>query len=214
MTPTGGDQPGTGHGQGRSRQGWAEDLARRWVSARTGTLTEWVVASLDLNGQERVLDLGCGPGRTSQALLRRLPDGFVDAVESSPRLLRLAAARNRGAVDEGRLVLHRTVPLESPTRDAVFDVVLAVSSVYWFPRPSEQVAAALRALRPGGRLVLGLAHRHNLPDTWRAWMDRTALNTYRPRELHRLLTEAGFYEVREIWQPGDKWIAVNGTKPV
>ena len=58
--------------------------------------TRWGKAVLDrlpLRGDERVLDAGCGTGRVTELLLRRLPDGTVIALDGSPAMI--DAARER-----------------------------------------------------------------------------------------------------------------------
>ena len=52
-----------------------------------------VLERLELRGDERVLDAGCGTGRVTEMLLDRLPDGHVVAVDGSPSMV--AAARRR-----------------------------------------------------------------------------------------------------------------------
>ena len=46
-----------------------------------------VLDRLDLRGDERVLDAGCGTGRVTAALLERLPRGEVVAVDGSPAMV-------------------------------------------------------------------------------------------------------------------------------
>ena len=51
-------------------------------------MTRWgteVVGWLDLAGDERVLDAGCGTGQVTRELLQRLPKGTVVALDGSPR---------------------------------------------------------------------------------------------------------------------------------
>ena len=52
-----------------------------------------VVGWLDLAGDERVLDAGCGSGRVTESLLERLPRGRVVALDASPSMI--DAARDR-----------------------------------------------------------------------------------------------------------------------
>jgi len=59
-----------------------------------------VVARLRLEGDEHVLDAGCGTGRVTELLLERLPRGRVVAVDGSPSMADLARERlDRRRVD-------------------------------------------------------------------------------------------------------------------
>src|SRR5437868_5053147 len=52
------------------------DPMARWG----GTVLDW----LELGGDERVLDAGCGSGRVTEQLLERLPRGRAVALDASP----------------------------------------------------------------------------------------------------------------------------------
>src|SRR3981081_4683500 len=51
---------------------------------------EVLVEDLPLHGDETVLDLGCGSGRLTKFLLRRLPHGRVIAIDRSANMLEAA----------------------------------------------------------------------------------------------------------------------------
>jgi ubiquinone/menaquinone biosynthesis C-methylase UbiE len=58
-----------------------------------GEASEWLLDQVGLRHQDRVVELGCGPGYFSRRILRRLgPEGVLVAVDSSPALLAQAGA--------------------------------------------------------------------------------------------------------------------------
>jgi SAM-dependent methyltransferase len=63
------------------------------MSAPLEAMGREVLDRLSLNGDERVLDAGCGTGRVTAALLERLPDGEVVAVDGSPAMVEAARER-------------------------------------------------------------------------------------------------------------------------
>ena len=77
---------------GQAPADWdAESYARVATPQR-----EWSAAVLDrlrLNGDETVLDAGCGSGEVTADLLDRLPGGNVIGIDSSPGMIE--AARHR-----------------------------------------------------------------------------------------------------------------------
>jgi len=75
-----------------------------------------VVERLPLTGSERVLDAGCGSGRVTEELLRRLPNGSVVALDASPQMV--AEARRRLAVF-GERVEYVVADLAQPLSIAV-----------------------------------------------------------------------------------------------
>ena len=99
-------------------------MTRDW-DARTydrvaDPMTRWGAAVLDrlpLEGDERVLDAGCGSGRVTELLARRLPRGRVVALDGSPSMIE--AAKDRLAPFGDRIEylvadLGKPLPLDGP----------------------------------------------------------------------------------------------------
>jgi trans-aconitate 2-methyltransferase len=106
-----------------------------------------VLDRLDLEGDERVLDAGCGTGRVTAALLERLPRGEVVAVDGSPAMVEAARERLGETVE---LVVADLVELEL---DAPVDAILSTATFHWIADHDALFARLRGNLRPGGRLV-------------------------------------------------------------
>jgi trans-aconitate 2-methyltransferase len=106
-----------------------------------------VLALLELDGDEVVLDAGCGSGRITQALIDRLPRGRVIAVDASSSML--AAARERlGADADVRRLDLLELDLDEPV-----DAVISTATFHWIADHDRLFRRLHRALRPGGRLL-------------------------------------------------------------
>jgi len=94
-------------------------------------------------GQD-VLDVGCGPGALTAALLERVGAGSVSACDPSDSFVAACASRCPGAVVRpGRA---ESLPFE---RDR-FDRVLAQLVLHFVSEPDRALAEFVRVLRPGG----------------------------------------------------------------
>ena len=103
------------------------------VSAPLEAMGREVLDRLELRGDERVLDAGCGTGRVTAALVERLPRGHVVAVDGSPSMVEQARERLGPGVEvfvadlleleldraRRRDPLHRDLPLDPRPRPAV-----------------------------------------------------------------------------------------------
>jgi SAM-dependent methyltransferase len=114
----------------------------------------WAVELLEIKPDDRVLELGCGPGVALAAFARRATRGLVVGVDHSPVMIRQARRRNAAAVRAGRVRLV-TAPVERlHVTDGPFDAALAVNTVGMWPEPTDRLREIGRLLAPGGRIAV------------------------------------------------------------
>ena len=125
----------------------------------------------------RILDLGCGAGRSRAALQARFPEAQVFGADLSEAMLRADPERSGGGGSGGlrrwrALLTRRAGPPpwavcadagRLPWPDESIDLVFSNLMLPWHPAPHEVIAEISRVLRPGG-LVLFSAYG---PDTLR-----------------------------------------------
>lgn len=168
------------------------------VSATMQALGLEVLSRMPLRGDETVIDAGCGSGRITEALLERLPDGRVIAVDASASMIEAASQRlseHLGA--DGRLQLRRADLLELELPEPV-DAVLSTATFHWIA-DHERLFRRLRALlRPGGRLAAQCGGEGNI-DRLRG----------RARVVHE---RAPFAEHFASWRPPWNYAAPGQTR--
>src|SRR4249919_2427191 len=117
-------------------------------------MTRWgeaVVGWLELEGDERVMDAGCGTGRVTERLMERLPDGHVVAVDGSSAMVEHARTRLSPFGDRVEYVvadLSRPIPVDPPV-----DAILSTATFHWIPDHDALFANLAAVLRPGGQLA-------------------------------------------------------------
>jgi trans-aconitate 2-methyltransferase len=117
------------------------------VSAPLEAMGRDVLDRLELRGDERVLDAGCGTGRVTAALVERLPKGEVVAVDGSPAMVEAARERLGDAVE------LRVADLVELTLDRPVDAILSTATFHWIPDHEALFTSLREVLKPGGRLV-------------------------------------------------------------
>jgi ubiquinone/menaquinone biosynthesis C-methylase UbiE len=158
-----------------------------WRSSNVAR-NRWAVQLLDVQPNDRVIELGCGPGVAIAALATRAIRGLVVGVDHSQVMIRQAHRRNRAAIKAGRVRLIHA-PVESlAINDGQFDAALAVNTVGMWPEPTDRLRELARLLRPGGRIALVTQPRR--PGATAATSVEVA------DELAALLTEAGVEHLR------------------
>jgi trans-aconitate 2-methyltransferase len=170
----------------------------------SGPQFRWGVAvleRLELGGDERVLDAGCGSGRVTERLLERLPRGRVVALDGSAAMLEEAARRLAPHLSRVELVhadLGRPLPPFAPV-----DAILSTAVFHWVPDHDALFRNLAAVIRPGGRLVAQCGGAGNVASVLRAAREagdswEGPQNFATPETTRRRLEAAGFVEV-ETW---------------
>lgn len=100
----------------------------------------------------RIVDLGCGPGTSTQLIVERFPEAEVVGVDNSEAML----AEARGRLPQARFEradIADWAPAEPP------DVIFANDSLQWLPDHERLFARLIAFLAPGGALAV------QMPDT-------------------------------------------------
>jgi len=180
-----------------------------------------VLDRLQLQGDERVLDAGCGSGRVTELLANRLPGGRVVALDGSPSMI--DAARERLAPFGDRIEyvvadLGQALPI-----DGTVDAILSTATFHWVPDHDALFRNLAAVLRPGGWLVAQCGGYGNIESVKRAlatigdgWlgpvhfetlMDRCSVGS--PRGSARCHHPRGTYNT----SPGPRSVSTCGRPP-
>jgi trans-aconitate 2-methyltransferase len=168
-----------------------------------------VLERLRLSGEEVAVDAGCGSGRVSAELAKRLPHGRLIAVDGSAAMI--AKARERLGEEPTYLVADLSeLELKEPA-----DLIFSTATFHWILDHDRLFTRLRAALRPGGRLIAqcggdgniaehaaviaAVAARPEFADHFEqmpgAWNFATA------EETERRLRDAGFAEARCWLEP-------------
>ncbi len=110
-----------------------------------------VLDRLPLQGDETVLDAGCGAGRVTADLLQRLPAGQVIALDISANML--AEARERLVPVFGDRVTFIQADLQEFRLDEPVDAIFSTAALHWVLDHPRLFSSLFAALKPGGHLV-------------------------------------------------------------
>jgi trans-aconitate 2-methyltransferase len=116
------------------------------ISGPMEALGRAVLERLRLDGDETVLDVGCGSGRITQLLIDRLPRGRVIAVDASQSMV--DAAQERLPLADVRRADVLELALEEPV-----DAILSTATFHWIADHERLFSRLRAALHPGGQLV-------------------------------------------------------------
>lgn len=184
----------------------AEQLASIPEGANLGLGCGNPMAHADVQPGETVLDLGSGAGIDAFLASREVgPTGHVIGVDMTPSMI--SRARENAAKGGYDNVEFRLGEIENlPVADASVDVIISNCVINLSPDKPRVFAEALRALKPGGRLVVSdLVLTKPIPDAVRksieAYVGCIAGASMREEYL-RLVRDAGFGDVTVMEERG------------
>jgi ubiquinone/menaquinone biosynthesis C-methylase UbiE len=143
---------------------------------------------LDVRPEDRVLEVGFGPGLAVARAAELALAGKVVGIDHSELMLRQARRRNVEAIRAGRVELLLGSADALPRFEGRFDKVLAVNVYMFWKDPVSVLSGLRRVMKPGGGIAITLQPRRRgatAGDT-RAAGERMAAS----------LRAAGFGEVR------------------
>ena len=146
-------------GEPKGPKGW---LAAHLVARLTGEANRWMVDRLEVGPQDRVIDVGCGPG-LAVAVAARISDRLVVGVDASDTMVRLARRRNRAAIRQGRVEIRQADAARLPYPDGNFTRAGSLNSLQFWASPQDGLAELYRVLEPGGRVAVVLMARSDDP---------------------------------------------------
>ena len=166
------------------------------IMARTNRkFASWVINLLDIQPNDRVLEVGFGPGVGIQLLARSASAGYVAGIDPSEEMVGQATARNVKAIESGQVDLRHGSVEGLPFEDNTFDKALAINSMQVWPDAMAGLREIRRVMKPGGRIALGFTLYSGQPS----------------RGLTETLTSAAFTEAHIV--ETDKGFCALATKP-
>jgi trans-aconitate methyltransferase len=160
----------------------------------------WAVDLMDLQPDDQVLEIGCGPGAGAEAICERLEKGRLFAIDRSESGVDRTRRRNQKHVDAGRLTVRQIdlatlrVPVKRLTKVFAFNV-----NLFWVRECAAEVALLHERIVPGGSIYLFFEARPELvPEI--------------VRKTSAALTTAGFTEVTVVEQKAPPVIGLIGRR--
>ncbi len=109
-----------------------------------------VVEQLDIQPDDRVLEIGCGHGVAATLVCERLEEGHLTAVDRSAKMVQAATRRNAAYIEAGRAEFLVATLEDLDLEDRRFDKIFAVRVGLVHREPERARSIVERWLAPGG----------------------------------------------------------------
>lgn len=191
-----------------SELSWSAQQYTQFERERTRPVHD-LLSAVPALGVRHAIDLGCGPGNSTEALAQRFPGAEIIGLDSSADML-AAAQRRLPQVRFEAQDLRDWVALAPPR--APVDFILSNAVLQWVPAHATLLPALLARLEPRGVLAVQVPDNLEEPaqqlmrevaaaGPWAvrlAHADATRVRIEPPDWYHRLLSDAGAHT--EVWR--------------
>ncbi len=183
---------------------WNSEQYLKFKSERTQPSID-LVNRLKAFSPERILDIGCGPGNSTEVLRKSFPNAYISGIDSSEDMI----AKAKRAYPEIDFVLcdaARNLNLLPKN----FDIIFSNACMQWLPDHRKFIADSMALLNHGGVLAVQIPINYEEPihkiinriTHNNKWNEKLPVK----RKLYNLSQEeyfdilSGFSDNFEIWQ--------------
>ncbi len=188
--------------QARNPTGHLGRWMARFMNAEHSRMTDWALTHVSVGNGAKVLDVGCGGGRTVQKLAGMTAEGKVFGIDPSDASVEISRQTNGQLIGSGRVeIVHGTVSRLS-FGDNFFDFVTAVETYYFWPDLVTDMREIARVLKPGGQLAIiaeaykGGSHDKRFQQILRLAIREGKINYLSAEELGEALSRAGLGRIQ------------------
>jgi trans-aconitate 2-methyltransferase len=206
---------------------WDAELYLKFANERTQPSHD-LIQRINLSAPRRIVDLGCGPGNSTEALRRRWPEAAIVGLDSSSQMIEAA----KQTYPDGTWELGDAASWKA--REP-FDLVFSNAMFQWLPDHANLCRHLFDQLVPGGAVAVQMPAHHDSPlhreileaskdPAWdhRMQAPRTALtreppslyyDTLAPLASHLDLWETTYYHVLAGPEAILEWFRGTGLRP-
>ncbi len=200
--------------QVRKPDRWFGWIFARLMNRSHDTLTDWGLQHVPISTHSRILDVGCGGGRTIEKLAVMASDGKIHGIDYAPGSVAVSSQHNSGLIADGRVVIQQASVSRIPFPDNSFDLVTAIETQYYWPDLPNDMREILRVLKPAGRLVV-IAEMYK--DGKNDWLMRFVMRPLGSSRLsvsdqRDLFSSAGYSNVEIFEEKKKSWICATAAK--
>jgi SAM-dependent methyltransferase len=177
-------------------------------------LTTWGLKHVNIEPEFLVLDVGCGGGKTISRLARRAFQGKVYGIDLSADMVKFSRLVNRKLVAQNRVEIIKGSVEKMGFKKALFDLVTAVETYYFWPDIEEAFGEINRVLKVRGHLLIvsemikdGMYEVENAEI-----IAKTHVRLLSLLEIEKILRSAGFNKVEIFMKRNTKWNTVLAQK--
>ncbi len=135
---------------------WNPELYLRFEKQRTLPVYD-LISHIDLKDAKRILDIGCGTGTSTRALLEKWPNAEIIGIDNSKTMIEAA----KKSTDKIQWILNDAD--KDPLPSGKFDLIFSNASLQWIKNIDDLLANAYASLNEGGAFASQMPYGTSMP---------------------------------------------------
>jgi trans-aconitate methyltransferase len=133
----------------------AQDYAKN--SSNQYRWAQELIPKLQLNGNETLLDIGCGDGKITAEIAKHLPNGKAVGIDSSEQMINLAKTSHPNRPN----LTFQQANATNLTFQNEFDRIFSNAALHWILDQKAVLKGVFRCLKPGGKILFQMGGKGN-----------------------------------------------------
>ena len=139
----------------KNNSDWNPQLYLKFKNERTQPSID-LVYRININNPEKIIDIGCGPGNSTQILCQRWPDSCVTGLDNSHAMIEKA----KTDYPEQKWILSDTDNLDQKIK---YDVVFSNAAIQWIPEHEKLIPSLFNITKKNGAMAIQLPKFRDMP---------------------------------------------------
>jgi len=167
-------------------------------------LNSFVKEMLDLKKDDRILEIGFGPGKLINEMAEITTEGVVEGIDFSVAMMKQASKVNKQHILNGKVRLQKEECSSLPFDNESFDKLCSTNTLYFWKEPDKYFKEMFRVIKSGGKIVIGFRDDKQMSSLN---LSKDIFTTYSQDEVVGMLSNAGFSGSRITEKEGTPFIS-------
>ncbi|MGD8781372.1 MAG: class I SAM-dependent methyltransferase [Ignavibacteria bacterium] len=137
-------------------RGFVGRVVGRILENKNEERTKWAVTKLNAKPDDRILEVGFGPGLSIELLTKQIDSGFIAGIDHSDEMVKYANRKNSQKIKEGKVKLGVGSSDAIKYEDNFFTKAFCINVNTFWSNPKNHMNELKRVLKKGGRLSIYL----------------------------------------------------------
>jgi trans-aconitate 2-methyltransferase len=139
----------------RTNKDWNPELYLKFKEERTQPARD-LAARVNVENPEKIMDVGCGPGNSTNVLSKLWPESEIIGIDNSASMIE--SARNNYPNIEWRI--EDITKMETEQK---YDIIFSNATIQWIQNQEKLISKLVKMLEDEGALAVQVPLYHNMP---------------------------------------------------